>query len=73
MCRQAATDAIVSGNYFRTFGLRPHAGRLLADRDNVPESADYKIVGVVADTTYTSVRSKQHRMYFLPILQRATE
>jgi predicted permease len=36
------------------------------------ESAgDYKIVGVVEDTTYTSVRWKQHRMYFLPILQRA--
>ncbi|HEY3455201.1 MAG TPA: ABC transporter permease [Bryobacteraceae bacterium] len=35
------------------------------------ESAgDYKIVGVVEDTTYTSVRWKQHRMYFLPILQR---
>ncbi len=36
-----------------------------------PESTgDYKIVGVVEDTTYTSVRWKQHRMYFLPILQR---
>lgn len=37
-----------------------------------PKSAgDYKIVGVVEDTTYTSVRWTQHRMYFLPILQRA--
>ncbi|MBV8830887.1 MAG: ABC transporter permease, partial [Acidobacteriaceae bacterium] len=36
-----------------------------------PESAgDYKIVGVVEDTTYTTVRWKAHRMYFLPILQR---
>ena len=36
-----------------------------------PESTgDYKVVGVVEDTTYTSVRWKQHRMYFLPILQR---
>jgi predicted permease len=36
-----------------------------------PEAAgDYKIVGVVEDTTYTSVRWKQHRMYFLSILQR---
>ncbi len=36
-----------------------------------PESAgDYKIVGVVEDTTYTSVRWKQHRMYFLAMLQR---
>ena len=36
-----------------------------------PESAgDYKIAGVVEDTTYTTVRWKAHRMYFLPILQR---
>ena len=26
----------VSGNYFRTFGLRPEAGRLLSDADDVP-------------------------------------
>jgi macrolide transport system ATP-binding/permease protein len=25
----------VSGNYFRTFGLKPHAGRLLSDEDDV--------------------------------------
>ena len=25
----------VSGNYFRTFGLRPPAGRLLADADDL--------------------------------------
>ncbi len=25
----------VSGNYFRTFGLKPRAGRLLADADDV--------------------------------------
>jgi len=29
----------VSGNYFRTFGLRPQAGRLLTDRDYVPGAA----------------------------------
>jgi macrolide transport system ATP-binding/permease protein len=37
---------------------------------NPASTGDYKIVGVVEDTTYTSVRWKQHRMYFLPILQR---
>jgi macrolide transport system ATP-binding/permease protein len=26
----------VSGNYFRTFGLRPHTGRLFSDADDVP-------------------------------------
>ncbi len=33
-------------------------------------SGDYEIVGVVEDTTYTSVRWKEHRMYFLPMMQR---
>jgi predicted permease len=36
-----------------------------------PESSgDYEIVGVVEDTTYTSARWKDHRVYFLPMLQR---
>jgi predicted permease len=36
-----------------------------------PESSgDYEIVGIVEDTTYTSVRWKEHRMYFLPMMQR---
>ncbi len=36
-----------------------------------PESTgDYEIVGVVEDTAYASVRWKEHRMYFVPILQR---
>lgn len=37
-----------------------------------PESSgDFRIVGVVEDTTYLDVRWKEHSMYFLPILQRA--
>ena len=36
-----------------------------------PETAgDYEIVGVVQDTTYTTVRWKDHLMSFYPILQR---
>jgi macrolide transport system ATP-binding/permease protein len=36
-----------------------------------PKSAgDFEIVGVVEDTAYTSVRWKDHLMYFTPILQR---
>jgi macrolide transport system ATP-binding/permease protein len=31
---RSAVGEFVSGNYFRTFGLRPEAGRLLADADN---------------------------------------
>jgi macrolide transport system ATP-binding/permease protein len=36
-----------------------------------PDSTgDYEIVGVVEDSTYTSVYWKEHRMYFLPMMQR---
>ena len=36
-----------------------------------PDSpGDYEIVGVVEDTVYTAVQWKDHRMYFVPILQR---
>ena len=31
----------------------------------------HEIVGVVEDTTYTSVYWKNHAMYFLPLTQRA--
>ena len=37
-----------------------------------PDSCgDFEIVGVVQDTVYTSARWKDHRMYFVPMLQRA--
>jgi macrolide transport system ATP-binding/permease protein len=39
----------VSGNYFRTFGLRPHAGRLLTDTDDV---AGAPIVAVMSYETW---------------------
>ena len=32
---RSSVGEFVSGNYFRTFGLRPQAGRLLADADDV--------------------------------------
>jgi macrolide transport system ATP-binding/permease protein len=32
---RSVTGEFVSGNYFRTFGLQPRAGRLLADADNL--------------------------------------
>jgi macrolide transport system ATP-binding/permease protein len=36
-----------------------------------PDSpGDYEIVGVVEDTAYTTVRWKEHRMYFVPMMQR---
>ncbi len=33
-------------------------------------TGDYEIVGVVDDTVYTSPRWKDHRMYFVPMMQR---
>jgi len=65
----AAAVAVVNQEFAKKFfpGQNP-IGRSFGTS---PESAgDYKVVGVVEDTTYTSVRWKQHRMYFLPILQR---
>jgi predicted permease len=36
-----------------------------------PDSTgDFEIVGVVEDTVYTSVRNKDHLMYFVPMMQR---
>jgi macrolide transport system ATP-binding/permease protein len=36
-----------------------------------PESlGDFEIVGVVEDTAYSSARWKDHRMYFIPMMQR---
>jgi macrolide transport system ATP-binding/permease protein len=37
-----------------------------------PESSgDFEIIGVVEDTVYTTARWKDHRMYFLPMMQRS--
>jgi len=36
----------------------------------VPQDGAHEIVGVVEDTTYTSVYWKDHAMYFLPLTQR---
>ena len=33
-------------------------------------TGDFEIVGVVEDTVYTSVRKKDHLMYFVPMMQR---
>jgi macrolide transport system ATP-binding/permease protein len=36
-----------------------------------PDSTgDFEIVGVVEDTAYTSARWKDHRMFFVPVMQR---
>jgi macrolide transport system ATP-binding/permease protein len=52
--REAARSAIgefVSGNYFRTFGLGPQAGRLISDGDDVTGAP---IVAVMSDKLWKS-------------------
>ncbi|HSS98953.1 MAG TPA: ABC transporter permease [Terriglobales bacterium] len=63
------TVAVVNREFVRKFfnGENP-IGRRFGSRG--PDStADFEIVGVVEDTSYTSVRWKDHRMYFLPMMQ----
>jgi len=66
----APTVAVVNQEFVKQYfaGMNP-IGRHFGARG--PASvADYEVVGVVEDTIYTSVRWKEHRMYFVPILQR---
>jgi len=49
-----------------------NGGNPIGRRLGYPHSpGDFEIVGVVEDTTYTSVQWKNHAMYFVPIMQRA--
>ena len=64
------TVAVVNQEFVRKFfnGENP-IGRYFSTR--WPGStADFAIVGVVEDTAYTTVRWKDHRMYFVPMSQR---
>ena len=63
------TVAVVNREFVKKFfnGESP-IGHRFGSRG--PDStADLEIVGVVEDTSYTSVRWKDHRMYFLPMMQ----
>ena len=62
---------VVNQTFVKTFlpGRNPIGQRMGAAGG--PSVSDFEIVGVVEDTTYASVRWEDHRMYFLPILQRA--
>jgi predicted permease len=66
----APTVAVVNREFVKKFfkGENP-IGRHFGTRGPA-STGDYEIVGVVEDTTYTNVRWKEHRMYFVPMLQR---
>ncbi len=67
----AATVAVVNETFVRDLfkpGENPigrHFGHPGPD-----STGDFEIVGVVEDTVYTSVRKKDHLMYFVPTMQR---
>jgi predicted permease len=62
--------AVVNQAFVKTFfnGANPVGHRF---GETGPESSgDFEIVGVVEDTAYTSVRWKNHEMFFFPMVQR---
>ncbi len=66
----APAVAVVNKEFVKTFfhpGENPIGHRFGRGKRH---SGDYEIVGVVEDTTYTSVRWKDHGMYFIPLMQR---
>ena len=68
----AHTVAVVNQTFVKDFfpkGENP-IGRHFGSPAPPEASGDYEIVGVVEDTVYTTVRWKDHRMYFVPITQR---
>jgi predicted permease len=64
----APTVAVVNQEFVKKFfeGKNPIGQRFGMGKS----SGDYQIVGVVENTAYTSVRWKDHSMYFLPLMQR---
>jgi predicted permease len=64
------TVAVVNREFVKKF-FKPGENPIGQHFGNEPEATgDYQIVGVVEDTTYTTVRWKDHAMYFLAPLQR---
>jgi len=67
----APTVAVVNQAFVKAFfkeGSNPIGQRFGTHGPN--SSGDYEIVGVVEDTTYTTVYWKNHSMYFVPMMQR---
>ena len=66
--------AVVNQQFVKTFfGNRNPIGHRFgfSGPAKTPQDGAHEIVGVVEDTTYTSVYWKDHAMYFLPLTQRA--
>jgi macrolide transport system ATP-binding/permease protein len=66
--------AVVNQQFVKLFfGKRNPIGHRFgfSGPSKTPQDGAHEIVGVVEDTTYTSVYWKDHAMYFLPLTQRA--
>jgi predicted permease len=66
--------AVVNQEFVKQFfGNRNPIGHRFGNSgpSKVPQDGAHEIVGVVENTTYTSVYWKNHAMYFLPLTQRA--
>ena len=66
--------AVVNQEFAKLFfGKRNPIGHRFGNSgpSKVPQDGAHEIVGVVEDTTYSSVYWKNHAMYFLPLTQRA--
>jgi macrolide transport system ATP-binding/permease protein len=66
--------AVVNQEFVKQFfGKRNPIGHRFGSSGPGPAGVDgaHEIVGVVEDTTYTSIYWKDHAMYFLPLTQRA--
>jgi macrolide transport system ATP-binding/permease protein len=70
----AAPIAVVNQEFVKQFfGKNNPIGHHFGSSGPAPAGMDgaHEIVGVVEDTTYTSIYWKSHAMYFLPLTQRA--
>ncbi|MGD0913178.1 MAG: FtsX-like permease family protein, partial [Terracidiphilus sp.] len=70
----APSVAVVNQEFVKQFfGKRNPIGHRFgySGPAKIPQDGAHEIVGVVEDTTYTSVYWKDHAMYFLPLTQRA--
>lgn len=70
---ESGTRAVALVNESFVKGFIPAGRNPIGERFGEPgpkSSGEFEIVGVVNDTAYTSARWLNHRMFFLPILQR---